>query len=236
MHCNILLYNISLRTPYIMCIVCKVSDRTRVIPDAVINNFRDELSVIGISLLLNVNLATDMNTDYETLKQNITKTYDKHFPDIFVKFNEYRHKGANWITSGILKSIEFRDKLYKRLKICSPAMVDTSYCYTKPPLLYLYASIPYPSSHSISVVQCGGRRSSISNKLNLHLLPLHCHPFAICHPVNMTLTSQLCMISLFVVYPCQRSDMTIVDVSQHAYDSMYIRSIILICILRNSCK
>ena len=103
-----------------MCIVCKVSDRTRVIPDAVINNFRDELSVIDISSLLNVDLATDMNTDYETLKQNITKTYDKHFPDKFVKFNKYRHKRSNWMTSGILKSIEFRDKFYKSLEICSP--------------------------------------------------------------------------------------------------------------------
>ena len=31
------------------------------------------------------------------------------------------HGSSSWtITSGILKSIEFRDKLYKRLKICSP--------------------------------------------------------------------------------------------------------------------
>ena len=39
--------------------------RTRMINDIAINNFRDELSEIDISSLLNANLATDPNTDYE---------------------------------------------------------------------------------------------------------------------------------------------------------------------------
>ena len=55
------------------------------------------------------------NTDYEKFKKIITKTYDRHFPEKCVKFNKNKHKWSNWITSGILKSIEFRDKLYKRL-------------------------------------------------------------------------------------------------------------------------
>ena len=92
--------------------------RTRMINDTAINNFRDELSEIDISSLLNANLATDPNTDYEKFEKIITKTYDKHFPEKCVKFNKYKHKRSNWITSGILKSIEFRDKLYKSLKMC----------------------------------------------------------------------------------------------------------------------
>ena len=94
--------------------------RTRVINDTAINNFRDELSEIDISSLLNANLGTNPNTDYEKFEKLITQTYDKHFPEKRVKFNKYKHKRSNWITSGILKSIEFRDKLYKRLKMCSP--------------------------------------------------------------------------------------------------------------------
>ena len=94
--------------------------RSRVINDTAINNFRSELTEIDMSSLLNANLATDPNTDYEKFEKIITKTYDKHFPEKRVKFNKYKHKWSNWITSGILKSIEFRDKLYKRLKICSP--------------------------------------------------------------------------------------------------------------------
>ena len=84
------------------------------INDTAINNFRDELSEIDISSLLNANLATDPNTDYEKFEKIISETYDKHFPEKCVKFNQYKHKRSNWITSGILKSIEFRDKLYKK--------------------------------------------------------------------------------------------------------------------------
>ena len=85
------------------------------INDTAITNFRGELTEMDISSLLNANLATDPNTDYEKLEKIVTKTYDKHFPEKRVKFNKYKHKRSNWITSGILKSIEFRDKLYKRL-------------------------------------------------------------------------------------------------------------------------
>ena len=94
--------------------------RTRVINDTAINNFRSELTEIDMSSPHNANLATDPNTDYDKFEKIITKTYDKHFPEKRVKFNKYKHKRSNWITSGILKSIEFRDKLYKRLKISSP--------------------------------------------------------------------------------------------------------------------
>ena len=44
--------------------------------------------------------------------------YEKHFPNKRVKVNKYKHKLSSWITSGLIKSIEFRDKLYKRLKTC----------------------------------------------------------------------------------------------------------------------
>ena len=35
-----------------------------------------------------------------------------------VKVNKYKHKLSPWITAGLIKSTEFRDKLYKRLKAC----------------------------------------------------------------------------------------------------------------------
>ena len=93
--------------------------RTRAINDATINIFREELSEVDISSLLNANLFTDPNIDYNKFEKIITKSYDKHFPEKYVKFNKYKHKLSNWITSGILKSMEFRDKLYQRLKMCS---------------------------------------------------------------------------------------------------------------------
>ena len=48
--------------------------------------------------------------------------------------------------------------------------------------------------------------------------------------------SLLRMPFLFRWPPCQRSDMTLVEVSQHAYVYLYIRTIVLFVFLRNSCK
>ena len=48
--------------------------------------------------------------------------------------------------------------------------------------------------------------------------------------------SPLRMLFIFGWPPCQRSDMTLVEVSQHAYDYLYIRTIVLFVFLRNSCK
>ena len=59
--------------------------------DTMINDFREALSAIDISSLLNANLSTDPNIDYEQL-------YDKYFPEKCVKFNKYKHKLSNWIT------------------------------------------------------------------------------------------------------------------------------------------
>ena len=53
--------------------------RTRVINDTAIISFRDELSDIDISSLLNANLATDQNTGYEKFEKIITKTYEDIF-------------------------------------------------------------------------------------------------------------------------------------------------------------
>ena len=97
--------------------------RTRAINDTVINIFREGLSEIDISSLLNANLFTDPNIDYNKFEKIITKSYDKHFPEKYIKFNKYKHKLSNWITSGRLKSIEFRDKLYKHPKMCSSESV-----------------------------------------------------------------------------------------------------------------
>ena len=48
----------------------------------------------------------------------ITKIHNKYFPKTCVKFHKYKHKLTNWITSGILKSTEFRHKLYKYWNWC----------------------------------------------------------------------------------------------------------------------
>ena len=48
------------------------------------------------------------------------RSKNKHMPSKWVKFNKYKHKKYSWVTQGLLQSIKYRDKLYKRLKLTDP--------------------------------------------------------------------------------------------------------------------
>ena len=90
----------------------------RVISEAATHNFREELRLSDISSHLNANLMTDPNPEYDIFERIALSAYEKHFPNKRVKVNKLKHKLSPWITTGLIKSIEFRDKLYKRLKSC----------------------------------------------------------------------------------------------------------------------
>ena len=49
----------------------------------------------------------------------------------FVKFNKYKHKKSKWITYGILKSIRFRDNLYKKIENNEPGTEGIRYTLHK---------------------------------------------------------------------------------------------------------
>ena len=72
--------------------------RSRAINETAINNFRQELTEIDITLLSNANLLTDPNINYEKFEKIITISYDNHFPEKCIKFNKYKHKLSKWIT------------------------------------------------------------------------------------------------------------------------------------------
>ena len=90
----------------------------RIISEAATHNFREELRSLDISSQLSPNLMTDPNPEYVIFERITATAYEKHFPNKRVKVNKYKHKLSPWITAGLIKSIEFRDKLYKRLKAC----------------------------------------------------------------------------------------------------------------------
>ena len=83
--------------------------------DTAMNNFRNDLTVTDIASIRISDLTADPNSEYAKFERIITTAVEKHFPKKRVKFNKHEHKSSDWITSGILKSIEFRDKLYRRL-------------------------------------------------------------------------------------------------------------------------
>ena len=74
-----------------------------------------ELQSINIMNLLDKNLNNDPNSNYDILHNILTTTINKHIPLNKVKFNKYRHKKTNWITYGILRSIRFRNNLYRKM-------------------------------------------------------------------------------------------------------------------------
>ena len=89
---------------------------TRKISDKAIKDFRDDLLRINISSHLNSNLMVNPDLEYEKF-DDIIHFHQNHFPEKREKFNKYKHKISNWITSGIIKSIEFRNNLYKKCKM-----------------------------------------------------------------------------------------------------------------------
>ena len=90
----------------------------RVISEAATLNFIEELRSSDISSHLNANLMTDPNPEYDTFDRIALSAYEKKISNKRVKVNKHKHKPSPWITTGLIKSIEFRDKLYKRLKSC----------------------------------------------------------------------------------------------------------------------
>ena len=68
----------------------------------------------------------DIVNDLDTFKNEFTtllstirnlrhSTKEKHLPKKTVKFNKRKHKKSKWMTYGILKSINTKDKLYKKI-------------------------------------------------------------------------------------------------------------------------
>ena len=81
-----------------------------------INKFCDEISKADIIGKLDSNPVTNPNENYDKIENILTDANNKHLPMTKVKFRRYKHKLNCWITVGILRSIKFRDTLYKKLK------------------------------------------------------------------------------------------------------------------------
>ena len=58
----------------------------------------------------------DPNYNYEILEKALTDSYTECFPKRVVKFNKKKHKKNAWISVGIIRSINHRNRLYKHLK------------------------------------------------------------------------------------------------------------------------
>ena len=59
---------------------------------------------------------TDPNENYEVLERTLKEVHTECFPERIVRFNDKKHKKTPWIITGILNSINRRNKLYRVLK------------------------------------------------------------------------------------------------------------------------
>ena len=72
-------------------------------------------------------LTTHPNVTYNLLVKIILSAKEKHLKPVKTKLNHYKHKKNPWISMGIINSIKFRDKMYKRLRLtnCDSPMCET---------------------------------------------------------------------------------------------------------------
>ena len=58
----------------------------------------------------------DPDANYNIIHNKIEQLKEKHLASKKVKYSKHKHKKSSSITTGIIKSLKSRDKLYKKLK------------------------------------------------------------------------------------------------------------------------
>ena len=76
--------------------------------------FLRELEDINIYDKLEQLNDSNPQDNYDRFITLINDAKEKHLPKKTVKFNKRKHKKSKWMTYGILKSINTKDKLYKK--------------------------------------------------------------------------------------------------------------------------
>ena len=78
--------------------------------------FHSEVKSHIENLNMDPDLFSDPNDNYRQFEEIIVNAKAKHLAPKTVRFKKHKHKLSQWMTSGILNSINFRDKLFLKLK------------------------------------------------------------------------------------------------------------------------
>ena len=84
-------------------------------PD-IITNLCNEIRNSDLVDKLDSSIDADPNKNYEIVNNIIQSAKEKHMPYVLKKYHKHKHKKSYWISTGIMKSIKTRDKLYRTLK------------------------------------------------------------------------------------------------------------------------
>ena len=77
-----------------------------------------------------ISLNIDTNFNYNIIGQIIETTKNKDIQTKVVTLYKYIHTKSKWITKGPLRSIKYRDTLYKQLNIIHPDSAQYNMCCT----------------------------------------------------------------------------------------------------------
>jgi exonuclease III len=120
---GILYQNISDHQPYFVSFDCLLLEKHKCKyiqqhkqTQTDLENFRNQISIECSIEQFSQEPFESPNHNYETLDDILKSDINKHLPSKLVKYNKHKHKKEKWITKGIMHSIHFRDKLYKRLR------------------------------------------------------------------------------------------------------------------------
>ena len=83
-------------------------------------SFKNDLLSVNLLDNLDLNPLANPNDNYNELDNIIQTAKNKHFPRKTIKYNKYKHKKSEWTTKGIMKSIKFRNNLYRQIRSTSP--------------------------------------------------------------------------------------------------------------------
>ena len=118
---GVLIGNISDHLP---CFTSICISQTKTAPSKFITvNTRSETEIINFkegikASLLHSHLNTDShgspNDTYDIIEKHIQNAKETFLPTKTIRFNKHKHRIKSWMTENILRSIKFRDKLYKQ--------------------------------------------------------------------------------------------------------------------------
>ena len=80
-----------------------------------LGKFIDELQQADIINHLSQDTSSDPNENYNKFIEIVLSAKAKHLPTKKKKFNRRKHRIQKWVTKGIIKSINTKDKMYKKL-------------------------------------------------------------------------------------------------------------------------
>ena len=89
--------------------------------------FGSEIASRLVNTSWNNELFNDPNENCNKFERTLLDAKSKFLAPKTVRYKKYKHKISPWITSGILHSIEYRDKLYRELKSIYPETENVLY-------------------------------------------------------------------------------------------------------------